>query len=91
MNVLSLTCETSSNDVRRPHAHFSALRKYARICTWTLAKQFPRFALPIYSIVFVLTVMSIAVVAVRTKSIGSLFGQLGSYWMALGLLAFVIY
>ena len=58
---------------------------------WTLAKQFPRFSLPIYSIIFILTVMSIAVVAVRTKSIGSLFGQLGSYWMALGLLAFVIY
>lgn len=58
---------------------------------WTLAKQFPRFALPIYGIIFVLTVMSIAVVAVRTKSIGSFFGQLGSYWMALGLLAFVIY
>lgn len=57
----------------------------------TFAKQWPNLAPLIYTVVAILAICSLLVFMLQNRSAGAIVGIIGSYWIAISFLGFVIY
>ena len=57
----------------------------------TFAKQWPNLAPFIYTLIAILAICSLLVFVLQNRSTGAIIGIIGSYWIAVSFLGFVLY